>query len=602
MAPEQGAGDPAADHRADIYAFGCMAYEVLTGAPPFSGRPPASLLAAHAVAAPEPLAHRRPDVPAALADLVMRCLAKRPDDRPPTAEILHALETVPAGSRPSRRRRLPILAAMIALVAGVAVSIRFRPSPSADADPGAIHSVAVLPFVNTGGDPEDEYFSDGMTDELAHALAGLPELRVAGRTSSYAYKGQPATVQEIGRALGVGGVIAGTVRRSGDRLRVTVQLSSASDGFQRWSHEYERRATEVFEVQDELTRAIVAELEPRLRGSAPRMAEQRGTGDMAAYEHYLRGRFFWARRGTSGLLKALDEYRAAIAGDSSFARAWAGIALTYMVLPSYAPLDADSLTELGIAAARRALALDSTVAEAHLALANALSNQVRLAEAGAEFRRVVALIPNDPTVHQWYSAVLHGQGRVEEALAESRRAAQLDPLSAVILSDQAAVLMSARRYPEAIAAGRRALELDSTFTYAHALIGLVYGLTGRPDSALARLGLDPPKDAGSAWRGSGWRGMAAWAYGIAGRRADLERLRDEIARDPGAQGSYDAAMAAMALGDLEQAVAGLGESLERHQLLGPEPSPGCSPLLDPLHRLRSYQELMRRYGLGICGG
>ena len=131
-----------------------------------------------------------------------------------------------------------------------------------------LHSVAVLPFVNTGGNPDDEYFSDGMTDELAHALAGLPDIRVAGRTSSYAYKGKAATVQEIGRALGVRGVIAGTVRRAGDRLRVTVQLSSAADGFQRWSHEYERRSSDVFAVQDELTRAIVTELEPTLRGTA----------------------------------------------------------------------------------------------------------------------------------------------------------------------------------------------------------------------------------------------------------------------------------------------------------------------------------------------
>jgi serine/threonine-protein kinase len=501
-----------------------------------------------------------------------------------------------------------VVAAMLAIIAGLGVVFGpgRRTAPAGGEGQGEaspLRSVAVLPFVNTGGDPEDEYFSDGMTDELAHALAGLPDIRVAGRTSSYAYKGKAATVQEIGRALGVSGVIAGSVRRAGDRLRVTVQLSSVSDGFQRWSHEYERRSSDVFEVQDELTRAIVAELEPTLRGTATRVAsERRGTGDAAAYEHYLRGRYFWERRGSAaGLLKAIDEYRAAIGRDSAFARAWAGVALVYVALPAYAPLDADSVTALGVAAARRALVLDSALADAHLALATALSNQLQLDASLAEFRRVLSLAPNDPTAHQWHSAVLHAQGRVDEALEASRRAVALDPLSAVIINDQAVVLMSARRYPEAFAAARRALELDSTFTYTRAVLAWLHGVTGRPDSALAQLGLDPPADAGSTWRGSGWRGMAAWAYGLAGRRADVERMRAEIARQPGGPVGYDAAMAAMALGDLEGAVAGLARSLARHELLGMEASPGCTPVLDPLRGLRSYRELMSRYGIRVCG-
>ena len=604
MAPEQVAADPHIDHRADIYAFGCLAYETLTGAPPFGLRSPVALMAAHTLETPEPVARRRPDVPPPLADLVMRCLAKEVADRPQSAAaVLQVLDDVPVRGAAPRRKTAAIVAAMCAILLGLAVVFlpRFRPSAIPLSGNAPIHSVAVIPFVNTGGDPEDEYFSDGMTDELAHALAGLPDIRVAGRTSSYAYKGRPATVQEIGHALGVRGVIAGTVRRAGDRLRLTVQLSSAADGFQRWSHEYERRSSDVFALQDELTRAIVAELEPTLRGTATHMAsERRGTGDAQAYEHYLRARYFWERRGTTALLTAIDEYRAAIARDSAFARAWAGVALVYVVLSSYAPVDADSVTRLGVVAARRALALDSTEADAHLALVTALGNEMRLAEAASGFARVLALAPNDPLVHQWHSSILHAQGRVDQALEATRRAAALDPLSAVIINDQAVVLMSARRYPEAFAAARRALELDSTYTYSRAVLAWLHGVTGRPDSALAQLGLDPPADPGATWRGSGWRGMAAWAYGLAGRRADVERIRAEIAREPGGGVGYDAAMAAMALGDLEGAVEGLARSLGRHELLGMEASPGCSPVLDPLRKLSSYRKLMERYGIRVC--
>jgi serine/threonine-protein kinase len=604
MAPEQGAGDPAIDHRADLYAFGCLAYEALSGAPPFASRTPAEMIAAHAIQTPEPLARRRPDLPPALAELVMRCLAKRPADRPQSAaEVLRGLEGIPAGARAPRRWRVAVPLAILALIVGLAVVLLppFRRPAVPPSSVSPIHSIAVLPFVNTGGDPEDEYFSDGMTDELAHALAGLPDIRVAGRTSSYAYKGKPATVQEIGRALGVNGVIAGTVRRAGHRLRVTVQLSSAADGFQRWSHEYERGSTDVFALQDELTQAIVTELEPALRGTATTVAsERRGTRDAAAYEHYLRGRYFWQRRGAAGLLKALEEYRAAIARDSTFARAWAGVALIHMVLPSYMPLDTDSTTEVGIAAARRALALDYTDADGHLALAVALSNQGKLAASDAEFRRLLELVPNDPTAHQWHSSILLAQGLVDEALGASRRAVALDPLSAVIVNDQAVVLMSLRRYPEAFAASRRALDLDSTYTYSRAILAWLHGVTGRPDSALAQLGVEPPADSNWTWRGPGWRGMAAWAYGLAGRRADVLRVRAEMGRQPGGAPPFDAAMAALALGDLEGAVGLLGESLERHELLDKEASPGCTPVFDPLRGLRSFREVMRTNGIRVC--
>jgi eukaryotic-like serine/threonine-protein kinase len=259
QAPEQAAADPDTDHRADLYALGCVAYEMLTGGAPFAGRPVHQLFAAHLNETPAPIAH------------------------------------------------------------GIA----------------SISTIAVLPFGNTGDDPKDEYFSDGMTDELAHALSRVPGLRLAGRTSSFAFKGKNVPAQEIGRTLGVAGLVEGTVRRAGDRLRITAQLTSTDDGKVLWSDTYERSAGDVFAVQDELTRAIVAALTPTLRGApaAQVTGASRGTEDAEAYDLYLRGRYFWSMRGAENLVRAASYFRRAVQKDPRFARAHAGLAMTYRCPP-----------------------------------------------------------------------------------------------------------------------------------------------------------------------------------------------------------------------------------------------------------------------------
>jgi TolB-like protein len=195
----------------------------------------------------------------------------------------------------------------------------------------SISTIAVLPFGNTGDDPKDEYFSDGMTDELAHALSRVPGLRLAGRTSSFAFKGKNVPAQEIGRTLGVAGLVEGTVRRAGDRLRITAQLTSTDDGKVLWSDTYERSAGDVFAVQDELTRAIVAALTPTLRGApaAQVTGASRGTEDAEAYDLYLRGRYSWSMRGAENLVRAASYFRRAVQKDPRFARAHAGLAMTY---------------------------------------------------------------------------------------------------------------------------------------------------------------------------------------------------------------------------------------------------------------------------------
>ncbi|MDQ3081747.1 MAG: serine/threonine-protein kinase, partial [Gemmatimonadota bacterium] len=348
MSPEQALADPALDHRSDIYSFGVLAYEVLTGAPPFAGRPTQALLAAHAIEPPEPIANRRAALPGWLADLVMRCLEKRPADRHQNAgELLRALQSTEhvstagtvAIARPAGLRwlRPAIVAALFVIVAaGAAMFFRGRERPSLSTSE-AVQSVAILPLVNVGGSKEDEYFSDGMADELATVLSKIPGLRVASRTSAHSFKGRKdLTMAEIGKALNVQAVLEGTVRRSGGKLRVTGQLTSVRDGLSLWTDSYERDASDVFAVQDDIARSIAEALKLRLAGAAGGTATPAsGTANLEAYDHYLRGRHFWNARGAANLRRAITYFDHAIAADPDFARAYAARAIAYALLPEY---------------------------------------------------------------------------------------------------------------------------------------------------------------------------------------------------------------------------------------------------------------------------
>ena len=403
MSPEQAAADPSTDYRTDIYSVGAMAYEMLTGQLVFSARSPQAMLAAQAIEKPEPVDKRRPSVPPALSSLIMRALEKRPADRPQSAaEMLGALEaavtqsgaTVPRSMRPAvgslrskRRIIVPALLVGSLLVAGTIYAYESRRqagSSSADRSSpsvnGPISAVAVIPFTNTGGNAQDEYFSDGMSDELAHALSRLPRLAVAGRSSSYAFKGKSLSAQEIGKALNVSAVVEGSVRRSGHRLRVIAQLTSAKNGQVMWSDTFESTASDVFQVQDDFTKAIVGALTPALgvKAAADAASTSRGTDSEAAYELYLKGRYFFAKRGESGLRRAITYFTDAAANDPKFARARAGLSMAYSILGNFARVALDSTGFLALKNAEMAVALDSSLGDAHLALANALSYATRL--------------------------------------------------------------------------------------------------------------------------------------------------------------------------------------------------------------------------------
>jgi serine/threonine-protein kinase len=599
MAPEQAVGDRNTDHRADLYALGVIAYEVLAGAHPFGTRTAQGLVAAHLTEAPAPLGARRPDVPPALAALVAQLLAKEPAARPQSAEaVVAALDAASASPPASRARHLVFaMAAMLLVVAGVAAYAALH--ETATTGQAAIRTLAVLPFVNTGGNAADDYFSDGMTDELAHALVRVPGLRIAGRTSSYAFKGKAVSAQEIGRVLEVSALIEGTVRRAGDRLRVTTQLVGTADGKVLWDSVYESTSTDVFGVQDQFTRAVVAAIAPALgnrRTDAPVVDLGRGTTDLEAYELYLKGRYYWLARGAENVARSIDYFHRAIARDPEFARAHAVLALAYTVLTVYVPDPKDSVPALMSASAERAVALDSTLADAQIAAALMQERGLHFPEAMAHYRKAIALEPANPYAHHAFGFFLLGKGHTDEAVRELARATQLDPLAKSAGTASALALAFARRGPAAIAESRRVLVIDSTFALAFQTLGLAQVISGQPDSAVRSLEWARQLSPGMPGRS----GRLLFAYAAAGRWADAERIRTELHRPDGDRsGGIDVAFADFIFGDREPLVsllatdAGLRRWHEQYLF-------GCNPLLDPLWSDARFQAAMRKLTVEPC--
>lgn len=622
MAPEQAVGD-AVDHRADIYAWGVVAYELLGGKHPFAGKTTSQqMIAAHIAEQPKAVGGTRKGIPAGVAALVMSSLDKSPDKRPQSAQaILKTLEDQ-ALAKSDRESALDGWAAhrharkfaagaagiiiLIAAAYGVTNLQSFAGKDGADstsaapaaATPG-IRTIAVLPFVNTGGNAQDEYFSDGMTDELAHALSRLPGIRVAARTSTYAFKGKSASVQEIGRTLNVAGVVEGTVRRAGDRLRVTAQLTSASDGLVVWSNTYETSATDVFQVQDEFTKSIVSAIAPTLAGGQATAIAQasRGTADLEAYDLYLKGRYFFAQRGARSLGTAAENFRRAIAKDPDFARAHAGLAMVLAVLPSYVTMNADSLGRLAIQSGTRALELDSTLADAHLALGNVFASRMNFADSERHLQRAIALEPQNATTYLWNGIQLQSRGLNEQALVELRRATELDPLSVVIGGNLAIGLYGARRFPEAISQANKMLELDSlNWVASYQVLGFAHAFNGSPDSSLRafqtfyRVRPDGP----------GALGNLLFGHAVAGQWALAERLRTQIDRmSVSTAARYNRLHAMIAFDDRAGAIGSLEEIFRRNESDAVINSI-CDPVLDRLRDEPRFIRLKEKIGVQAC--
>jgi TolB-like protein/DNA-binding SARP family transcriptional activator/Flp pilus assembly protein TadD len=496
---------------------------------------------------------------------------------------------------PLRRARVGALAAGFGLLAVFigALSWSELRSPVEVEAVGSL-AIAVLPFEDLSPDADQGYLADGMTEELMVLLSRVDGLSVVGRTSSRALRDGSDGLREVARLLDVGLVLGGSVLRSGERLRVFAQLVDAETGYQLWSERYERGQADVFEIQDEIARAIVGRLRDRLGPEATPPGPSVLTADLEAYNLYLRGRFEWHRRTEAGLRAAAVFFEEAVARDSSFARGHAGLGDAYAVLGFYDYLPPRDAFPRAERAARRALELDPSLAEPHATLGyTALYHDWDGARAEAAFLRSLELDPGYSTGHQWYANLLTAQGRFDEAVREMRRAQELDPLSLIANAALGWILFHAGAQDEAVAQLERTLAMAPDYVVALLWKGLALSELGRPEEGLAPLERAVEVSGGSAIVVAGLARVAALAGDAPRARALVEGLVD--ARPDAYLPAYEIAAVHAALGDPAEAVAWLerGYRERSHSMV----FLAVDPQLDSLRGLPAFERLVERVGL-----
>jgi serine/threonine protein kinase/Flp pilus assembly protein TadD len=457
MSPEQARGVDV-DSRSDLFSLGVVIYEMTAGVAPFHGTTLADLLIALVEKEPQPLRLLRRDVPAALAAVVDRCLAKQPERRYATAKaLLDDLKGITAESM-------------------LQVAREEKPS------------IAVLPFTNMSADPENEYFCDGLAEELLHALAKVERLKVAGRTSTFMFKGRHASLPEIAAALNVGAIVDGSVRKAGDRLRITVQLVNASDGTPLWSERYDTEMRDIFEVQDEIAIAVVEALKLRLLGNEKAAVLKRYTDDSEAYQLYLKGRFHLHKHTPEGWLTAMQFFREAIALEPQYAAAHAQLSSVLAISIFLGVLPHSTSIDEWRSSTQRALEIDPDLAEAHLAMGGLqIYHEWNLPRAEEAYLRSIALDPEGADAHHQLAMLLVAQGRSAEAFEHAQRALALDPLSPLVNIHVVWALLFAGRFDEALGHLQQMLALAPHVDAVHWQLGVVHGARGEYDLAIEAL-------------------------------------------------------------------------------------------------------------------
>jgi TolB-like protein/predicted Ser/Thr protein kinase len=450
MSPEQAQGKEA-DHRSDVFSFGVVLYEMIAGQLPFKGEHDAAVFHSITKETPEPLARYKSDVPGELQRIVGKAMEKNPQTR-----YQHVNE-LGVDLRKLKRE----------LESGVTKTMKTAEKVTP--------SIAVLPFANLSADKEQEYFCDGMAEEIINALTQLENLRVVARTSAFVFKGKREDIREIGRKLKVDKVLEGSVRKAGNRLRITAQLINVSDGYHLWSERYDREMEDVFAIQDEITLAIVDKLRIKLLGRDKEILTTRYTGDPEAYSLYLKGRFFWNKLNTGGFEKAREYFKKAIEKAPKLAVAYAGLADSYWWSSFWGNLPPRQTYPKAREASKKAIEMDYKLGEAHASLASTYTHYDWDWEAAErEFNRALELVPGSSYVHLYYSLYLNLRRRYNEAIIHARRAQELDPVSGFCNTNLAHRLWHARRYDEAIEEFEKWLEIEPNDWFAYHHLSEIY--------------------------------------------------------------------------------------------------------------------------------
>src|SRR5438128_320372 len=643
MSPEQARGLKV-DARTDIFSLGVVVYEMLAGRAPFVGETTADTISVLLHKEPQPLSTLAPDTPADLQHIVSKTLRKDKDERYQTVKSLlvdlkslkqrlefeielersapaseragmeefripassgrsgEAKTSPPEGSTLSTRpassvsgikqhkRGAALALAVLLLAIGIGYWVLIHRSSSVT----TIQSIAVLPFENQNHDPDTDYLSDGLTENIINNLTQLPSLRVIPRSSVFHYKGRETDSMTAGRELGVRAVLTGRIMQRGDNLVVSAELVDIRDNKQLWGEQYSRKVSDALALQQEISRQISERLRLKLTGEDQKQLNKGGTNDAEAYQFYMKGRYYWNKRGASGSLqKAIDQFQQAAQKDPNYALAYVGLADSYGLLEEYTGDQGIETLQKARAFAERALQIDNSLGEAHSALALAYEALWLWDDAEREYRLSISFNPNYPTAHHWHGEYLLWMGRDDEGLAELKRAQELDPLSLVINMWLAETYFRKGDTDAAIKQSNKVLELERDFPRSHRLLGIVYLRQGRYEEAIAEL----QKGTDLSGRASGSLADLGYAYGVWGQPTEavaiIKELEQKYARHE--THAWDIAAVYSGLGDRDQAFAWLEKDFRAHSTSLPAITIGNS--FDSLRNDPRYAELLRRMGL-----
>jgi TolB-like protein/Tfp pilus assembly protein PilF len=487
--------------------------------------------------------------------------------------------------KPGRKLDFLIIAVLL-LVIAILFFQRLHPNVSPAISSSLEKSIAVLPFENLSGEPGNAYFSDGIQEEILTRLAKIADLKVISRTSTQRFKSSPDNLREVAKQLGVANILEGSVQKAADQVRVNVQLVNATSDAHLWAETYDRKLTDIFAVESDIAKTIAETLRAKLTGAEQSAIAARPTENKEAHDLYLKGRYFVEKRTSENLKRAIDYFNQAIEKDPNYALAYAGLADSYALSPDYLNESAAKVLPKARAAAEKAISIDSSLAEAHVALGHVLQTaDFNLKEAKQEFERAIELNQNYAAAHYFLGFnVLAPLGQFDQAIAEVKRAVELDPFSVIMNANVGLCYLLARRYPEAIAQLRRAVELDPNFSYTRVILAGALSLSG--DFAGATKECEKAYEIENAY-GVGGPPFAlmflARAYAVQGNREKALQLlgqAQEIEKRKGGVYAYGYALIYLALGDKNQAIDWLERSYQaRETAIG---SIKVTPFLDPL--------------------